>query len=57
MFEQEKDTTDELLLRELFQAIDKEIAEFRRLKDGVPGGSESSAEPMGASTPELGKSA
>lgn len=45
MLEQEKEPTDELLLRELLEAMETEIAEFRRLKEGALGASENSAEP------------
>lgn len=44
MLEQDKPETDERLLRELLQAMEMEIAEFRRLKEGIPEASENSAE-------------
>lgn len=53
MFEHEKPENDELLLRELLEAMETEIAEFRRLKEGTPDNSENSTEPKESSALDL----
>jgi len=40
MLEQEKEGQNELLLTDLLEAMEKEIAEFRRLKEGISEGGE-----------------
>ena len=44
MFEQEKEEQTELLLTDLLEAMEKEITEFRRLKEGISEGSAISTE-------------
>ena len=49
MLEQDREEADDLVVRELLQAMEMEIAEFRRLKDA----SASSAEPKEDSARDL----